>query len=175
MGLLAAAQHNLYFQLVPTLQKPFCLVFAYLQVVVANAQGKADAFDFDFFALGLCLTRLFLFLVFEMSVVNETADRRLCFWRNFYQIVSGRARFLNRHRRIQHAKRISLMVNHAHLRRFDLFVDIILLNLKFGFADAVAMNAHGCGIRGWGLEVRIRAAEARWRSQSERLMDDSEG
>ena len=116
---------------------------AQLDVVVTIIRTRAELhfLDFDDGLLGLGFSSLLLFLVLELAVIHQTADRRRCVGRNFHQVdiqLAGHAqRFLQRH----DAQRLVVGTRQTHFRRHDFSVQSMLA--LFTVAPIAKFSSYG--------------------------------
>ena len=121
--LLPAAQQDLCFHLVSLGQELLRLRPLELEIVAVGAKTDADSLGLDFFLLRCLLADLLGLLILELSVIQDTAYRRLGLRRYLHQIqfllLGDRERVDDGDGRVIH----SVGIDKPHERDADLLVD----------------------------------------------------
>lgn len=86
MGLFTTAHAKFDFDHVAVGKKFADLLGLNLHVMLGDAHGKPDGFDFRFLGLFLLLRQCFLLLVLEFGEINKFGYWRDGLWRNFHKI-----------------------------------------------------------------------------------------
>ena len=123
VGHLPAFEAQRCFDLVAFAKETHGLIFLGLIIMLIDGDRKLNFLHDDDFLLLTRSAIALVFLVQELSIVLDTADRRDGIRRNFYQVEAALTGDLQCLERLQNAQLVAFVVNDADFTGTDLVVD----------------------------------------------------
>src|SRR5581483_5808147 len=120
---LAAPEHDRDLDLRPLVQEPEDVALLRLVVVLADLRSELDLLDVDLSLVLARRLRLLLLLVAVLAVVHHPGDGRVGLGRDLDEVEPSRVRVLAGLVRLLDAELLPVLVDQAHARDADRFVD----------------------------------------------------
>jgi len=118
-----AAETQGHLHLVPVFEELEDVAHFHIVVVAIRVWTELHFFNFDGFLLFARLSFFLLSLVFELAIVHDFADRRICVWRDLYQIEARVFGHSKGPFRAHYTDIFTFSADQANLCRTDAFID----------------------------------------------------
>ncbi len=120
-----AAEHDRHDDLVLVLQKPFCLIYLELDIVLAGLWTEPNFLDLRL--MNVCAMEFLFLLILELAKVHDPTDGRLLVRSHLDQVEACFASATQRLFRRDDPKLFTVAGDHPNRRDPDLLVDAMLL------------------------------------------------